>query len=234
MNKKACITICITLSAVVLIGITLFAIYYFIMNPLPPRPKDGVIRVACIGDSITQGFGIKNAKRNSYPAQLQNFLGNEYQVLNYGLNRRCLLKDAKKPNRPYTKEKFYRLSQEAHPNTILIMIGTNDTKPVNWNASNFEKELEDFVKVYQNLESATEIYLLKSPPVFETKLTHDNNVLVDQLFPIIEKVAKKTNVKTIDIYSTLVNKPELFVDGLHPNAEGAGIIAKTVYSALKK
>lgn len=34
-----------------------------------------IIKVACVGNSITYGAGISNREKNSYPAQLQYYLG---------------------------------------------------------------------------------------------------------------------------------------------------------------
>lgn len=42
------------------------------------------IKVACVGNSVTYGHGIENREKNSYPAQLQRMLGNEYEVANFG------------------------------------------------------------------------------------------------------------------------------------------------------
>ena len=36
--------------------------------------KNAVIKVACIGNSITYGANIPNRNKNSYPAQLQAYL----------------------------------------------------------------------------------------------------------------------------------------------------------------
>jgi lysophospholipase L1-like esterase len=52
------------------------------------------------------------------------------------------------------------------------------------------------------------------------------NVLVNEVNPIVEKAAEQMGIQTIYIYSILVNRSELFPDGLHPNADGAKIIAE--------
>ena len=49
-------------------------------------PRKDAIRVACIGNSITDGYGIDMATQKGYPAILQNKLGDGYEVKNYGLN----------------------------------------------------------------------------------------------------------------------------------------------------
>jgi len=44
-----------------------------------------MIKVACIGDSITSGFTLLNPRRDSYPSLLQNMLGDGYEVRNFGV-----------------------------------------------------------------------------------------------------------------------------------------------------
>ena len=60
----------------------------------PARPADGgeTTRVACVGDSITFGAGVKNRGKNCYPAVLGNLLGEGYEVRNFGVNGATLLK----------------------------------------------------------------------------------------------------------------------------------------------
>lgn len=43
-------------------------------------------KIACIGDSITWGFTLLNPWKQSYPALLQERLGTEYEVRNFGYN----------------------------------------------------------------------------------------------------------------------------------------------------
>ena len=56
------------------------------------------VKAACIGNSITYGAFIANRDQNSYPAQLQAYLGDE--VRNYGVSGRTLLTQG---DYPYVK-----------------------------------------------------------------------------------------------------------------------------------
>jgi lysophospholipase L1-like esterase len=56
--------------------------------------------VACIGNSITYGAFIANRDQNSYPAQPQAYLGDGYEVRNYGVSGRTLLTQG---DYPYVK-----------------------------------------------------------------------------------------------------------------------------------
>ena len=50
-----------------------------------------VIRVACVGNSITFGAGIANRDRDSYPSVLGQMLGRGYEVRNFGFSARTML-----------------------------------------------------------------------------------------------------------------------------------------------
>ena len=42
------------------------------------------IKIACVGDSITFGAGIKDRKNMNYPIQLGKILGEKYEIKNFG------------------------------------------------------------------------------------------------------------------------------------------------------
>ena len=51
----------------------------------------GPIRVACIGNSITYGYGLADREHEAYPALPQQKLGAKYQVENFGKSGATLL-----------------------------------------------------------------------------------------------------------------------------------------------
>lgn len=61
------------------------------------EPKEGQIKVACVGDSITYGHGIKGWSENNYPAVLQTLLGDEYHVANFGSSGACINPEGDQP-----------------------------------------------------------------------------------------------------------------------------------------
>ena len=95
------------------------------------------IRVACIGNSITYGAFIPNREMNCYPAQLQAYLGDGYEVKNFGASGRTILS---KGDYPYSETDTYKASLEYQPDIVLIKLGTNDTKPQNWKYKNEFKD----------------------------------------------------------------------------------------------
>ena len=58
------------------------------------------IKVACVGNSITYGLKLENREKQSYPAQLQQLLGSDYIVGNFGKSGTTLLS---KGHHPYIK-----------------------------------------------------------------------------------------------------------------------------------
>ena len=93
------------------------------------EPVQGQIKVACVGDSITYGHGIKNWPKNNYPALLQNLLGDEYHVNSYGVSGRAVQDNS---DQPYRALPHYEESVAYNADIIVFMMGSNDTKPENW------------------------------------------------------------------------------------------------------
>src|SRR6185312_13091797 len=82
-------------------------------------------RVACVGDSIVFGAGIENRERNSWPAVLGRWLGDGWNVRNFGLNGATMLM---KGDLAYRKQPIFNQVLEFKPHTIVISLGGNDSK----------------------------------------------------------------------------------------------------------
>ena len=65
--------------------------------PICLSAKETVLKVACVGDSITEGSGLKNKALESYPAQLGEILGEGFEAGNFGHSGRTMLKDGDAP-----------------------------------------------------------------------------------------------------------------------------------------
>lgn len=211
------------------LAMLLLAVSFGVIDALhvQPRPRAGQKRVACVGDSITYGCFVPGQPWNSYPRQLGRMLGRGYCVGNFGYTNRTALKIA---DHPYTAEKLYRQSLAFQPNLVLLMLGTNDTKAVNWNAEAYARDLEELIESYRGLESCPQVFLLLPPPVFPFcgKVRWDirSEVLENELLPICRRVAEGKGVPVIDTHSDFVGRKELFMDGCHPNARGTKVMAE--------
>lgn len=189
------------------------------------------IKVACVGNSITYGSGIKNRDKDSYPAQLQALLGDEYEVVNFGRGGRTGLSNG---DRPYIKEPEYKAALEFQPHIVVIKFGTNDTKPQNWvYRHDFEGDIEAMAKSFESLPSKPEIYLCHPAMAYKVQWGIRNSVIEDEVIPKIKKVAKKNGWKTINLHKATAKMPEHFPDAIHPDPYAAGVMAKKVYKAIK-
>jgi lysophospholipase L1-like esterase len=186
------------------------------------------IKVACVGDSITQGSGAQKGK--SYPAQLQALLGDGYQVGNFGVSGRTLLK---KGDFPYWKEKKYQDALAMEPAIVVIMLGTNDTKPQNWKfEAEFDADYRELVKSFQSLKSKPKVYVCRPVPVPGTGNYGINEENIQKEIPRVDALAKELGCGVIDMHAALEKTPELLPDRVHPNTAGAGEMAKAAAKAI--
>ncbi|MDO6518697.1 SGNH/GDSL hydrolase family protein [Zobellia uliginosa] len=189
-----------------------------------------VVKVACIGNSITFGHGIKDRIKNAYPAQLNRMLGEGYEVRNFGVSGRTLLT---KGNSPYIKTEAYTKALDYQPDIVIIKLGTNDSKDFNWvYKADFESDYHNLIESFQNLKSKPSIYLCLAAPVYKKGKKISAEVVTNGVNPKIRAIAKKHRLNLIDLYTPLLDKGDFFPDAIHPNGKGAGEMAKIVYEAL--
>ena len=195
-------------------------------------PKKDAIRVACIGNSITDGFGIEMSGQQGYPAQLQKLLGSNYHVKNFGVSSRTLLN---KGDYPYQNEPSWRDALAFQPDIVLIKLGTNDSKPENWQYGNdFKKDLQQMVDALSANDRKPRIVLCTPIPAFKPTWNINDSVIVNGIIPIINKVAKKNKLQVIDLHTLYANDGDkMLKDGIHPDAKGARRMAEIIYGELK-
>jgi lysophospholipase L1-like esterase len=204
---------------------------------LAPEP----IRVACVGDSITAGYGLpKNtAATNSYPALLGKRLGGGYVVKNFGHTGCTLMNLDWLP--PLMKTDEYKQSLAFKPNIVILMGGTNDGPPRNWShVSQLPDDLKKIVDSYQDLPSNPKVYFML-PPRLLTKteggaLEGDQCNNVNQLLPPIYRgFAKTRNIPVIDSRGAITTKDCYQIDGIHLNEKGCAKLSNQVaFTILKK
>ena len=194
---------------------------------------ESITRIACVGDSITFGATVKDRANNCYPAVLGRLLGKKYTVRNFGVNGATLLK---KGNLPYWKLKAFKDATAFGPNIVILKLGTNDTKPQNWNKAgpDFEADLRALITHFQKQPAKPAIYLCLPVPVYQDRWGINEKTITEGVIPVIKKVAKDKNLPVIDLHKILSNKPKMFPDKIHPNSAGAKLMAQTIQAALTK
>jgi lysophospholipase L1-like esterase len=184
------------------------------------------IRVACVGASITAGFGTTNHSTQSYPAQMQAILGPGYEVRNFGVSGTTMLR---KGDRPYWAAKRYQQALASRPDIAVIDLGGNDSKATNWvHKDDFSADAADMVRSFQSLPSHPRVLLCLPMPSFRPPSSGINDQIISNELPILRKIAFDTGVEPVDMHTAFLGKGSWFADGIHPNAEGAALAAKTL------
>nr|WP_319511894.1 GDSL-type esterase/lipase family protein [uncultured Draconibacterium sp.] len=188
------------------------------------------VKVACVGDSITEGVGTEKWNKSSYPVVLNELLGEEYMVMNCGRSAATMLKKS---------DLTYWMCNELdnvfafQPDIITIKLGTNDSKDYNWDAANYEKDYQALIDTFKTIPTNPEIYVCLPAPAFQRRWSINDTTIREQVIPIIEKLADKNQLTVIDAYSKLQDQEANFPDGIHPNEEGAGRLAEVIAEAIK-
>ncbi|MGB2863426.1 MAG: SGNH/GDSL hydrolase family protein [Sedimentisphaerales bacterium] len=199
-------------------------------KPISVENYRETIRAACIGDSITYGASIRNRTKDCYPVQLGRMLGDEWQVRNFGVSGATLLK---KGDLPYWNQQAFKDALAYNPNIVIIKLGTNDTKPQNWKYKDqFPTDYADMIDRFSELPSCPRIWICQPVPAYGERWGITDTIIKNEVIPLINLIAHRKNVPVIDLFAPLSDKPELFPDLIHPNAEGAHSIAKVIYAEL--
>jgi sialate O-acetylesterase len=207
-----------------------------VFSPADARRKPKVepkIKVSCVGNSITYGMRLDDRGQESYPAQLQALLGDRYEVGNFGKSGATLLRHG---HRPYFEQEEFRQAMEFAGDIVVIHLGVNDTDPRNW--PHFQDEfVGDYLALIDSLRSVNpqaRFLIARMTPIGSnhTRFISGTKTWHGQIQEAIETVAEASGAELIDFYEPLYPYPWMFPDAVHPTAEGAGILAKTVYGGI--
>lgn len=216
-----------------LLHLLLFAGCFFSVCANAKSRVQRQIRVACVGNSITYGTGIADREHDSYPAQLQGLLGERFVVANFGKPGATLLRHG---HRPYFEQKEFHDAVNFKGDIVVIHLGVNDTDPRNW--PNYRDEfVGDYLALIDSLRlknPKARFLIARMTPIASrhprfisgTKMWHTD------IQQAIETVAKVSGAELIDFHAPLYPFPNLLPDAVHPTAEGAGLLARAVYSGI--
>ncbi len=198
------------------------------------RKSTTIIKVACIGDSITQG----DSDEYCYPTYLQEMLGYDYEVKNFGVSG---YSTRKQDPYPYTKTSKYNSAVKYAADVVIYMLGTNDCQPTkSWNDDTKKTYKESANEIFQALTKANpnvEIYVVLPPSLFENDVWQGWETWSEQVkeyaVPLNRELAEENGYKIIDAYTWSLTHTEVFKDGLHPSGETYRDFASCIYSGLK-
>jgi lysophospholipase L1-like esterase len=210
-------------------------------------PKPGAVKVACIGNSITDGHGIDMATQFGYPALLQQKLGDGYWVKNFGVSARTMLN---KGDFPYMNETAWKDALAFKPDVVIIKLGTNDSKPQNWkNGADFKQDLQQMIKALRPdlaqpvkkkgkkakavQPAKPQIYLCTPIPAFKSTWNINDSIIQNNIIPIQQEVAREYGLQVIDLHTLFADGQDMVQpDGIHPNEKGVKRMAEIIAEKL--
>jgi len=195
-------------------------------DALLPQPSPGETRVVFMGDSITEGWGMKATPTS--PARGEFFPGKPY--INRGISGQT------------TPQMLVRFRQDVillKPKVVVLLAGTNDI------AENTGKETIE--EIGYNIASMSELARASGIRVVLCSVLpasdfHWHKGLepapkIKALNAWMKEYAAKNGFVFVDYYSPMVNsegglKSELSPDGVHPNKAGYDLMAPLAESGI--
>lgn len=207
----------------------LFFLFLVLATSLPAQK----IKVSCVGNSVTYGYLVDDRETNCYPAQLQRMLGEGYEVKNFGKSGSTLLQ---RGHRPYIQQEEYKEALQFAGDLVVIHLGLNDTDPRDWPnyRDDFVNDYLSLIHSFRQVNPKCKIWICRMTPIFDRhpRFKSGTRDWYKQIQRTIEEIAGLANTGLIDLQETLYSRPDLLPDALHPTAEGATLLAKTVYQTL--
>ncbi len=199
-----------------------------------------IVKVSCVGDSITEGGNSSDPYSMTYPVYLQRMLGWDYLVKNHGHSGYSVVFT---DEYSYTKSDRFMLAKAFKPDVVIYMLGTNDCNPgqayKSWDDGKREaRYIEDtdryfdaFIKANENVQ----IFVCIPPTLcystvwpweeWAKRITEHTRILNEQ-------IALSHGYPIVDMYSWSVEHPEVFPDGLHPKDGSYKDYAQRVYDEI--
>jgi len=201
------------------------------------------IRIAFIGDSITEGVGAAPASTYSYPAQLQKMMGDGFEIGNFGKSSSYVLPANNKYNvkdkaLSYKNTAQYKQSLKFGADIVVIMLGTNDIRSMSCEEAkqDFKAALADLAKEYAALETVKRVYIatsiltVNSPTILQL-----SNGILQQLQ---REVAKECGFELMDVYAMTKDYLDVEMhytnDRVHPVNKSYTEITKAIYAVLSE
>ncbi len=210
----------------------LLILILFIFVWFNSNAQDYHVRVAFIGNSITEGAGLSDAKNQSYPAVtgrlLKEIYGDTCIVNNYGVSGRTLLK---KGDFPIWKEPKFTEMWKFAPDIVFILMGTNDSKPYNWDDYG-DEFYEDYMSLIDSMKvrnPRAKFIISFPPPAYQVVFDIRNPIILNEIIPLIDSLRNVTGFPLVDFYNPLVDSVSLFPDFIHPGVAGSELMAKMVF-----
>lgn len=181
-------------------------------------------KVACIGDSLTRGYLLEDAQ--SYPAQLQQLLGAQYEVRNFGHTSSYVIDDGPVE---YRNTEDYTAAIQYDADILIFMFGSNDVGAYNFTPLYFQSQYRELIDSFRQTKKHPKIYLIIAP---DSRDLHFG--LIQQTIQPVMTLGQQLPATVINPYYLFLGHPEDYLsDGLHLTGTAYGKLAKLVYQAMQ-
>ena len=214
----------------------------------PDFRMDGIyhlMRIGCIGDSITVGWNedYYNYDYLTYPKQLGYLLWRDAVVINYGEGGREMRTDA---GNAYTKSEAWKtcLKDAAGLDAVTVMLGTNDARYIRneqWDAYSdgmFKASAQTIAAALRGKNPDMKILFLSSPEIYEERNGEVGGAIraiVKSQTGIPEFLAAKGQPVDFFDMNVLLHNPEFTKpDGIHLTVEGLAYFARQLAPMIEK
>lgn len=194
------------------------------------------IRVACVGNSITEGHGLADPATQAYPGVLQRLLGDDFVVHNFGLSGYTLMREGDCPymNAPDPAKRRFQAALASNPDIVTIKLGTNDSKARNWDhfKDDFVPSFNAMIDSFQCLPSHPIIYICLPIPAAGENFSIRPEVVDNEICPLLRQLAAERGLPVIDLNTAMRPYLETLDDMIHPNRVGSALIAEVIARRL--
>ncbi|MBN1416338.1 MAG: T9SS type A sorting domain-containing protein [Bacteroidales bacterium] len=210
-------------------------VIYFVSFIFTGISQDYHVRIGFIGNSITIGSGLTNPATECYPAQLNELLkvvyGDTCIVGNFAVSGRTMLKYG---DYPIWNEPQFRNCWNFAPEILFILLGTNDTKPYNWDlyGNQFYDDYASMIDTFKVRNPSTKFIVCYPPPAYEVVWDIRDSIIVNGIIPAVDSIVEYSGATLIDFYHSLMDSISLFPDFIHPGVKGAGVMARIIMDTL--
>lgn len=199
--------------------------------------------VACVGDSITEGYGASDKNVYSYPAQLQKLLGKGFKVINCGKSASYVLSPEsaynvkkEKPELWYPNTSAYQSLMTSDADIVIVMLGTNDARSMTAKAAEeeFIADYKSLIEDIRGMKSSPEIYLSTMLPSVNGIVLHVQSTTYT-LPDLIRSIGNELNLPVIETGSTLLDYCKVMLaysDRLHPTDDSYPALAIHFYNSV--
>ncbi len=197
--------------------------------------------IACVGDSITEGVGA-SAREARYPSVLEKLLGDGVTVLNFGAGGAGAQIGENihwgPGNYSYVKSAQYPKSLECEPDTVILMLGTNDAYSLDPERPEtldvYYNSLKQIGEAYAALPSKPEILLVGSP--FRDDIAARTVHLREMVLPLQEKLAVEMGWRFFNLFTVteeaIAKDHSLLLDGVHFTDAGYAFLAEEIFKGF--